>query len=154
MAKRTNDAAVVLAGFTLSELEAELDRRRAGAPVVATLWNAKKPTLSAGQGRQVAADCADGAYSFDAYFSWQDLGAKLAQCGLTAREIEAVLRSKWTRWAADEACGSGGEKYGHVRAGALVAWMGTQGGRGRHARPVTQHDLDRLVGETFGAEVR
>ncbi len=147
MTKRTvKTAAAVLAGFTVAELEAELDRRRATPEGPRAPWDSKAQTVSVARGRQVAADCSD-AYSVDAFFSWQDLGAALAKRGLTEREIEAVLRSKFTRWAADEACGSKGKKYGHLRATDLVEWLGTQGAL--RPRTVTQADLDRLVDETF-----
>jgi len=38
------------------------------------------------------------AYSFDRYNSWEACVKKLRNNGLNDREIEAVLRSKWTRW--------------------------------------------------------
>lgn len=42
------------------------------------------------------------AYSADRYNSWKSVAALLADRGFNAWEAEAILRSKWTRWAADE----------------------------------------------------
>jgi len=46
-----------------------------------------------------------GAYSFERYgaANWQAAARMLARRRYTARAIEAILRSKWTRWAADAA---------------------------------------------------
>lgn len=43
------------------------------------------------------------AYSFDRYNSWKACIKKLRKADYDDREIEAILRSKWTRWAADAA---------------------------------------------------
>lgn len=45
------------------------------------------------------------AYSYDRYgeTEWRRCADYLAELGLTAREIESVLRSKVMRWAADNA---------------------------------------------------
>ncbi len=50
------------------------------------------------------------AYSFDRYgaANWLACCRMLALRGLGAREIEAVMRSKWTRWAGDAASKSDG----------------------------------------------
>jgi hypothetical protein len=41
------------------------------------------------------------AYSADRYNSWPAVCMRLNQRGFTAREAEAILRSKWMRWAGD-----------------------------------------------------
>lgn len=43
------------------------------------------------------------AYSYDAYTpaGWRACCLMLAKRGYDAREIEAIMRSKWTRWAGD-----------------------------------------------------
>lgn len=53
------------------------------------------------------------AYSFDAYGEkgWRSCIKMLIKRGLTDRQIEAVLRSKWTRWAGDRASDIG-KRYG------------------------------------------
>ena len=48
----------------------------------------------------LAAQTAD-AYSADRYTSWTACARLLASLGYDARQAEAILRSKWTRWARD-----------------------------------------------------
>jgi hypothetical protein len=55
---------------------------------------------------QDIADKTHDAYSFARYRRWEDVVAMLADRGLTATEIEWVLRSKAMRWAADEVNGA------------------------------------------------
>lgn len=43
------------------------------------------------------------AYSFDRYASWRGCVALLVRRGYSDHEVEAILRSKWMRWAADGA---------------------------------------------------
>lgn len=59
-------------------------------------------TVTPKMAREIAERTSD-AYSFDRYASWPACALMLARRGFTAREIEAILRSKWTRWAGDEA---------------------------------------------------
>lgn len=49
---------------------------------------------------ELAAMTAD-AYSVNRYNSWLALVKMLQKRNYTDREVEAILRSKWTRWAAD-----------------------------------------------------
>lgn len=42
-----------------------------------------------------------GGYSKDRYRSWTSVAYALLEMGLNEQEAEAVMRSKWTRWAAD-----------------------------------------------------
>lgn len=50
---------------------------------------------------KMVASRTEDAYSFDRYRSWAGVTRVLLNRGLTSREAEAVLRSKWMRWAAD-----------------------------------------------------
>lgn len=60
----------------------------------------KAPTLK--QRAEALAEKTSGAYSADAYGnSWTATCAMLLRRGYTEREAEAILRSKWTRWARD-----------------------------------------------------
>jgi hypothetical protein len=61
------------------------------------------------------------AYSFDRYGAknWKSTCAMLAKRGLNAVEVEAVMRSKWTRWAGDMA----DSEYGNVKAKDLAAYI-------------------------------
>lgn len=59
----------------------------------------------------VAERCAD-AYSVDRYASWPEVARVLLAMGFTEAEAEAVMRSKITRWAADDTP----HRYGRVPA--------------------------------------
>lgn len=48
------------------------------------------------------AEATSDAYSVDRYANWSAVVEMLLGRGFTEREAEAILRSKWTRWAADE----------------------------------------------------
>lgn len=68
----------------------------------------------------IADRCSD-AYSFDRYGAsgWRGAAQVLAKRGLSPDEIEAVLRSKWTRWAGDWS----GKRYGRVSGADLRRFM-------------------------------
>lgn len=72
----------------------------------------KKTTLTIAQADEVANATSD-AYSFERYApgAWKASCRMLAREGYDAREIEAIMRSKWTRWAGDS---SEKNEYGHV----------------------------------------
>jgi hypothetical protein len=50
------------------------------------------------------------AYSACRYNSWKACVKKLRVFGCNDNEIEAILRSKWTRWAADSSKSSYGKE--------------------------------------------
>lgn len=80
----------------------------------------------------------DDAYSTDRYGgNWRGCIRALAGLGLDEREIEAVIRSKWTRWAADV----GGKPYGRATSTDLLVFMSRQRNLKR--------DLAELVAGTF-----
>ncbi len=60
-----------------------------------------------------------GAYSADRYADWSGLIRALLKRGYTEPQVEAIVASKWTRWAAD----ASEAKYGKVPARALLEWM-------------------------------
>lgn len=77
-----------------------------------------------------------GAYSTDRYRNgWVPSIRALRARGYDDRQIEAIVRSKWTRWAAD----SGGKRYGHATASDLVKFVEKQ----------SKRDLQELVDGTF-----
>jgi len=86
------------------------------------------------------------AYSWDNYGEkrWLDCCLMLLKRGFTEREAEAILRSKWTRWAGDMASDKG-RTYGHVRASDLARFIDAQ----RHLK----RDVADLVVGTFGSEL-
>lgn len=61
------------------------------------------------------------AYSFDRYRNWRACAALLSQRGYTYEEAECILRSKWTRWAADNSA----NPYGRVSSTDLAHFLDT-----------------------------
>lgn len=59
----------------------------------------------------------DDAYSSHRYRSWTAVAATLLRLGMTDEEAEEVMRSKYTRWAADAYAGT--HEYGRVPAAAV-----------------------------------
>lgn len=86
----------------------------------------------------IAEACAD-AYSANRYRNWAAVARLLAARGYTARETEAIMRSKWMRWAADHA----GAPYGRTPARAILFML--DGHPADLAREVAE-----LVAGTFG----
>lgn len=76
------------------------------------------------------------AYSFDRYNSWEACVKKLRANGLNDREIEAVLRSKWTRWAADMSK----NVYGKASSNDLMNYIN---------KCETKESIQKLTKETF-----
>lgn len=62
------------------------------------------------------------AYSFNRYANWPACAAALERAGFTERQAEAILRSRITRWAADESQ----HKYGSATAADLMAFIARQ----------------------------
>lgn len=104
------------------------------------------PTL-----KQRAADLAEktsDAYSADAFGnSWTATCAMLLRRGYTEREAEAILRSKWTRWARDM-----DSKY-EGNSKTLERFLDHRPAAGRPSMFKSDADLARqvaeLVAETF-----
>ena len=90
------------------------------------------------QAKALAERCSD-AYSADRYNSWPAVAAVLLKSGLSERQAEAVMRSKWTRWAADGT----DARYGRVPARAIIAYID---------RYETADSIKRLTVGTFGRE--
>jgi hypothetical protein len=59
------------------------------------------------------------AYSAFAYDSWPNVAKVLLARGLTEQEAEAVMVSKWTRWAVDQSPA----RYGRVPAKAIIKFL-------------------------------
>ena len=64
------------------------------------------------------------AYSFDRYGAenWARCTRALLKMGFSLENVESIVRSKWTRWAADE----GGKPYGKATAKDLIAFVSKQ----------------------------
>lgn len=95
--------------------------------------------------KQVAEQC-ENAYSADRYGSWPAVAEALLRYGFTEREAEAIMRSKWTRWAADH-WESKPSDDGRVPAKALIDYIGTGGGMSRESNLASE--VRELVQETF-----
>lgn len=85
------------------------------------------------------------AYSYDRYGSkgWTACVRLLAKRGYDAREIEAIMRSKWTRWAGDMS----NKPYGKCNSADLARFLDK--GQGISASEVAD-----LVRETFDDPLR
>lgn len=59
------------------------------------------------------------AYSHDHYASWRAVAAALLRRGYSDRQAEEILRSKFTRWAADQS----DAPYGRATARDLLRLM-------------------------------
>lgn len=91
-------------------------------------------TVNGSTVEQLADKCAD-AYSTSRYRgNWAPCIRALRREGFNDREIEAILRSKWTRWAADQ----GGQRYGQARVKDLLEFVAAH-----------RNEVPQLVAETF-----
>ena len=79
------------------------------------------------------------AYSSNRYgeSGWRGAAAMLLRRGFNERQAEAILRSKWTRWAADQA----GKRYGHTSGADLARFL--------DGMKNLKQEVDALVLETF-----
>lgn len=75
----------------------------------------------------VLAECTQDAYSYDNYGkrSWIACAEMLLRMGFTKHEVEEILRSKWTRWAADMATDRKSWRYGHTTSSDLRRFLDT-----------------------------
>lgn len=80
------------------------------------------------------------AYSFDRFRNWEAVTQTLLDLGLDELQTEAVLRSKWTRWACD--MDDSGNSYGRHTSKAMLRFMGG----------VPKDEIRALTFETFGVE--
>lgn len=86
------------------------------------------------------------AYSTENYGgSWSACVKMLRRRGYDDRQVEAIIRSKWTRWAAD----ASGHSYGRANSVDLGKWMD-----GLEKMPGFDRQLAKMVEDTFATEVR
>jgi hypothetical protein len=81
------------------------------------------------------------AYSFDRFASWSACVALLLRRGYSEREAEAILRSKWMRWAGD----ASDHAYGHITSADLGRFLDER------RNICTQDAVNELVVGTFGS---
>ncbi len=83
------------------------------------------------------------AYSTDSYRGgWNGCVKMLRKRGYNDQEIEAILRSKWTRWAGDS---DETRRYGNFTSTTLADFLETMKKHGD-----LQKQIDELVEGTFG----
>lgn len=87
------------------------------------------------------------AFSFDAYTptGWRQCCVMLAERGYGPREIEAIMRSKWTRWAGD--LDSDRRRYGQFNSATLARFIDQMIDTRGKARVDTE--IAELVAGTF-----
>jgi len=85
------------------------------------------------------AEQTSGAYSYDRFKNWEAVIQALLNLGYTEMETEAIVRSKWARWACDHDTSFGG-RYGYHTSTAMVRFM----------KGTPQSEINDLVFETFG----
>lgn len=79
------------------------------------------------------------AYSTDNYNgNWIPCIKMLRKRGYNDRQVEAIIRSKWTRWAADGST----KRYGRVNSADLARFL--------DAQKTLEADVADLVRGTFG----
>jgi hypothetical protein len=78
----------------------------------------------------------EGGYSYDRYANWTGCIKALIKVGFTDEQVEAIMLSKWTRWAAD----AGGKRYGAATAKDLLTFIDKQG----------KGEVVKLTAEHFG----
>jgi hypothetical protein len=71
------------------------------------------------------ADRTSDAYSYNNYgaAAWRASAALLLRRGHTEADAETILRSKWTRWAADMASDRQGWRYGRTTSADLARFL-------------------------------
>jgi len=92
---------------------------------------------------QVARETED-AYSYDRYTpsGWRQCCLMLAKRGYGPKAIEAIMRSKWTRWAGDS---DEKRRYGQLNSKTLERFMDSMGPR------ELEREVNNLILGTFGS---
>jgi hypothetical protein len=99
--------------------------------------------------RQLAIELAEKtmeSFSYDRYADWTDCAHAILDLGHTELECEAILRSKWMRWAADYS----NQEHGKVEAQAIVNAIQDSKHVLHGSRQTLSQALADLVQCTFG----
>ena len=83
---------------------------------------------------------ASGSYSENRYSSWRQVAKLLLAKGYEPKEAAAIMRSKWTRWAAD----AYETTYGKCPATAIIRFIDNP------RNSCTSAAVKELVDQTFG----
>jgi hypothetical protein len=85
------------------------------------------------------------AYSTDKYGdTWVPCIKALRRRGYDDRQVEAIIRSKWTRWAAERAYDRHGRRQGRATSADLLAFMDQQ----HPDRARQRREVEELTAET------
>lgn len=88
------------------------------------------------------------AYMADGYNSWSAVCAFLLRRGFSEKEVEAIVRSKWMRWAGDAESRNDG-----CTTGTIERFIDKRGERSMFKTDADfARQLAELVAETFDAE--
>lgn len=87
------------------------------------------------QAKDLASKTSD-AYSSDRFKNWDAVIQALLNLGYSEIETEAIVRSKWTRWA----CDHDSKRYGQHTSTAIIRFM----------NGTPKSEVNQLVKETFG----
>ncbi len=95
---------------------------------------------------QALAERTSDAYSYDnyGYQGWLAATVMLLRRGYSERETEAILRSKWTRWAGDKASYRKSWRYGRTNGADLARFLDSMNVAAR------AQEVAELVAGTFG----
>lgn len=85
-------------------------------------------------------ELASGSYSENRYSSWRQVAKLLLAKGYEPKEAAAIMRSKWTRWAAD----AYETTYGKCPATAIIRFIDNP------RNSCTSAAVKELVDQTFG----
>jgi len=78
------------------------------------------------------------AYSSDRFASWEGVIQSLLNLGYSEIETEAIVRSKWARWACDH--DTSRNRYGRHTSSAMIRFL----------KGTPQSEVKALTFETFG----
>jgi hypothetical protein len=99
--------------------------------------NNPKPKSIRAIAKETAMLC-DDAYSYDNYRSWEGVALAILRMGFDSLQAQAIMRSKWTRWAGD----CSGKPYGRNTGTDITKFLSTM----RNLRK----EVEDLTEETFG----
>jgi hypothetical protein len=108
----------------------------AAEPVVPEL---KPVTKVAADNIRHTLELAEGAYSADRYRSWRNVASALLRKGYTPKQAATIMRSKWTRWAAD----AYETVYGECPANAIIKFIDDP------KNQCTLAEVQKMEAETF-----
>lgn len=90
------------------------------------------------QQAKVLAEKTSGSYSYDRFKNWEAVVQALLNLGYSEMEVEAIVRSKWARWACD--MDTSRNRYGYHTSSAMLRFL----------KGTPYSEVKALTYETFG----